>query len=310
MIANGSDAEAAGEKVAAMGRPGLWALHEAAKKHEGAARGRLFEAIGRFSSDEAEWALIVELKSADLEARAGAIRGLARMKRAKTAAQVLNAAKVENAEVRDAAATYLKAIGEPGRAHATKLLDSGADHQRGIALAYALAAQDFDLSNSMFRVAELARSNSAEVSELATRVLAKNGGAMAAGELASIVADPATKEIAWLRSAELLTGMGIDGRRELIGAIGRVREDAKRARLAAIAAKDATREEVGAMVELLDDPSPDRREAAKAILLKTGALGREVARAHLARALPELEAAIRAFLAAAPAQPKDLEASR
>jgi hypothetical protein len=307
-IAEGSDVEAAGDRLAAHGRPALWAVHDAAKKHEGAARARLFEAIGRFKSDEAEWALIVELKNGDLEARAGAIRGLGRMARAKTVTQVLGHVNVESASVRDAAAGYLLAIGEPGRGHATKLLSSSAEQQRAIGLAYALSSKDFDVSTSMFRIAELARSENADVSELAARVLAKAGGVTATGELASIVADPVTKEVAWLRSAELLTSMGTDGRRELIGAIGRVRDDAKRGRLGAIAAKGAAREEVQAMVEMLDDPSPERRSAARAILAKTGTLGREVAQAHLPRALPELEAAIRAFLASSPPDSKQLEA--
>lgn len=313
-IADGSEADAASVRIAQLGRSALWSLHDSAKKHEGEARGRLFEAIGRFNNDEAEWALIVELKSADLDGRAGAIRGLARMARAKTLSQVLGHANVEHAAVRIAAALYLASLGEAGKPHAQRLLSSTDDHERAIALEYALHAKgsDFDArdASSMFRVAELARSEHSDVAELAARVLAKAGGSMAAGELASIVADPITKEVGWLRAAELLVTMEADGRRELIGAIGRTRDDAKRTRLGAIAAKGASREEIGAMVEMLDDPSPDRRSAARAILAKTGTLGREVAKEHLASALPELEAAIKEFLASASGEVKDLEAKR
>lgn len=291
-IAEG-DADAA-KKISAHGRPGLWALHDAAKKSRGEARGHLFAAIGRFDSEEAEWAMSMELKNSDLHGRAGAIRGLAKNARATSA--VLRAANVDHPAVREAAASYLVELGEAGSMHAMRLLSEGSDAERAVALAFVLTAETGAFSSSIFRIAELARSSHPAVSELSLSALAKFGGAVATAELASIVSDVEAKEESWKRAAEHLAAMGGEGRRELIGAIGRVRDEERRTKLGELAADGATKEDVEAMVELLDDPSADRRAAAKVIIGRTGQLGKDVARARMASALPELEAAIRELL--------------
>jgi hypothetical protein len=284
----------AAKRTAALGRPGLWALHEAAKNQSGEARGHLFAAIGDFASEEAEWALTMELKGGDQHGRAGAIRGLAKRGRATNA--VLRAAQTDHPVVREAAAQYLFALGETGAIHAARMLATGSDTERALALTYVLRAEANVLSASIFRIAELARSMNAQVAELAVSALAKNGGTVALLELASIVSDSESTELAWRRAGETLAGLGAEGRRELIGAIGRMRDETRKIALSELAANGATKADVEAMVELLDDPSADRRAAAKVILARTGALGKEVARARLSSALPELEAAIRELL--------------
>jgi hypothetical protein len=232
------------------------------------------------------------------------------MKRPKMTGAVLRQAAVEHPAVREAAVDFLIALGEAGAPHVARLISSGEDSERAIALAYSLRAPGADLSSSMFRVAELARSPNGDVAELAARVLAKTGGPMAAGELASIISDPETKEVGWMRAADLLASMGAEGRRELIAAAGRARDEHRRETISAVAAKGASREDIEAMIDMLDDPSPEKRAAARSILARTGNTGRELAKERLSRSLPELEAAIKEFLKSEPVLASDMEAKR
>jgi HEAT repeat protein len=217
-IATGEDVDGAGDRMVALGKPGLWAIHAAAKKASGETRARLFESIGRFGTDEAEWALIVELKNSDVHGKAGALRGLTRMKRPRTANNVINHAATESALVRDAAADYFVAIGDAAaRPHAVKMYGSADAKVRELAVAYAIRTSESTFAaetlpkalrdpsprvrmlglelaeraggkDHIFTIAELARSEESDVSDLAARVLAGVGGAFAATELSSIVA--------------------------------------------------------------------------------------------------------------------------
>ena len=57
-VAQGDNVDQASARLVRAGQQGLWFLHDRAKKESGEARRRLFEAVGRFATGEAEWALL------------------------------------------------------------------------------------------------------------------------------------------------------------------------------------------------------------------------------------------------------------
>jgi hypothetical protein len=336
-IAQGENVDAAFARLAAQGKPGLWALHDAAKKKSGVERGRLFEAIGRFATPEAEWALIVELKGTDSEGRAGAVRGLVRIKNPKTFSSIARQAESTDEVVRGAVVDGFSALGHSADGSIAALLESKSVVAREVGLRVLVKSGDGpELQEAMiaalkdpepaiqyqglllvqmkkdqsqvYPVAELARSGRDDVACLAVQVIAELGGLTAAGELSSIVADPVTSRGAWMRAARLLRASGDDGFAMMLDAIARTKDDARRSTIAAMAVENVKPAELARAVDLLDDPGPQRAAAGKLILIASGEAGAEVARARIPTALPEMKEAIDRYLAERTSAPKDLAA--
>jgi len=80
--------------------------------------------------------------------------------------------------------------------------------------------------------------------------------------------------------------------------------EARRSSVAQIAGQNATAQDFDAVIELLDDPSIDVRDAALALLAQGGQPAREAAEARLKDPLlPELRGSIEKFLATPPSTP-------
>jgi hypothetical protein len=325
-IASGDESEAAIAHIKAAGKPGLWAMHDAAKKSSGGPRGRLFEALGRIQTPEAEWALIVELKGADPEGRAGAIRGLVANKNPSTYGSIARQADANEEGIRLAVVDALIAMGPTADKYVPGLLASKSENAREVGLRYLVERGEGTIvgesmvaalrdpapmiqyqglklverkkdRGQFFTVSELARSQHEEVAGLAVQVLQSLGGYNASSELVAVIADPISKDSAWQRAARVLRSGGADGFAAMLDAIARTKDDDRRSKLANLAVQNVTPDELARAVELLDDPAPARAAAGRAILMSSGEAGAEVAKKRLPSALPELQQEIESYLA-------------
>lgn len=321
-IARGDDVEPAIARVRSAGKPGLWALHGAAKARSGAERGRLFEAIGRFGTSEAEWALVIELKGSDAQGKAGAVRGLEHVPSASAMAAILRQASAGDELIRDAVLDVLSRR-KPTEAQLERLVGSEDEDARELGLkvvvrdgteaqaqalimpslehpsarikhqGVSLAGRAKDRSQ-IYTLAEIARGPDEHLAAHAVRVLGELGGWNVPSELSAVIADGATRDAAWREAAVVLRNLGKEGFTALLKGMSRVREETRRAELAAIAAEGIGEAQLAAAVDLLEDP--ESREAGAHILDHAGDRGAQAAKQRMESALPELHDAISAYL--------------
>lgn len=337
-IAAGESAEQAVERLKQAGKPGLWALCDAAKNAHGVERGRLFEAIGAIGTAEAEWALIIELKGSEPDGVAGAVRGLAKTQSAGSCGAITRLASAKDAQVRDAVAAALVAKKGCGPATVRRLWSSTDELEREMAIRYvveahdplgaeltapsladpsalvryqgaALAADRHDRSQ-LYTLADLARAADERLAVRAARAIAEVGGFGSPGELGAVIADHRTTEGAWREAGRALRTLGKEGFGALVRGISRAKDPTRRAALADIASQDLSEVDLLAAVELLEDA--EFGVAGALILDRAQDRGRAAAAARRATALPELDQAIEHYLSGVrtpPAAPEGLVAT-
>ena len=321
-IASGEDVEPAIARVRRAGKPGLWALHGAAKERQGTERGRLFEAIGHFGTSEAEWALVIELKGDDAAGRAGAVRGLEHVPSASALAAIVRQASANDALVRDAVLDVLSRR-VPSQTQLERLASSEDEDSKDVGLKLvvqhgsdALAAawinpalehasprikhQGVSLvgrvkdRTQIYTLAEIARGPDEHLAAHAVAILGELGGWNVPSELSAVIADASTRDAAWREAAVVLRSLGKEGFTALLRGMSRVREETRRTELAAIAAEGIGEAQLAAAVDLLEDP--ESREAGAHILDHAGDKGLQAAKQRMESALPELHDAISAYL--------------
>jgi HEAT repeat protein len=332
-IAAGESADQAVERLKQAGKPGLWALCDAAKNAHGAERGRLFEAIGAIGTAEAEWALVIELKGGEPEGVAGSVRGLARIQSGSSCGAIVRQAGAKDAQVRDAVAGALVAKKGCGPATIRRLWSSTDELEREMAVRYvvdthdpmgaelttpsladpsalvryqgaALAADRHDRTQ-LYTLADLARGSDERLAVRAARAIAEVGGFGSPGELGAVIADHRTTEGAWREAGRALRTLGKEGFGALVRGISRSKDPARRAALADMASHNLSEVDLLAAVELLEDA--EFGVAGALILDRAGERGRAAASARRATALPELDQAIEHYLSAVRALPAAAE---
>jgi hypothetical protein len=332
-IAAGEDSEAAVESLKAAGKPGLWALHGAAKDAKGVERTRLFAAIGKMGGSDAEWALVVELKSGDAAGKLGAIAGLGKLEGAGITATLLSQAGASNAEVRAAlvdvlverkiSPAQLEALQKSDREEAREtgvryLAGAGSTADMTAAIPGALADRSMLVRRAglrlvakakdptrVFTIAEMARGTDPALAIDAIHALRDLGGFSVPGELAAIASRAQGAPEVKKEAALALRAQGRAGMNALVGAIGRLSNKQQVAELSIVAAADLKPEEMDAVIDLLEDSAT--QGASAAILDQVGEAGRKRAEARLQTALPELHTAITAYLAKPPSPPPGAE---
>jgi len=318
-IGRDEDVDRAVTRLRAAGKPGVWALHGAAKEAHATERGRLFEGIGRVGGSEAEWALITELSGSDANGVVGAVRGLARLGEPRVVGNLLRHATSAQEPVRDAIVEALAQYGmspaqldallaherEEARETAVRTLARAgtaaqrsaaipaamadpAPRVRRAALALVVAAKD---QSQVFTIAELARGSDPVLAIEAVRALQALGGWNVPGMLSAVVAHPSTQPAVRVEAATVLRAMDRAGLNALVKASSEVKAPEA---LYDIAARALSGGDLDAVIELLEDPA--HRTASTAILDRVGALSAQQATARQATALPELHAAIAAYL--------------
>ncbi len=335
-IARGEDVESASARLVRAGQRGLWLAHDRAKNEQGEARTRLFETVGRFGTSEAEWALVHELKSGPTEGRLGALRGLQHVKSASARASLLRYAPSVQADLRGALAESLVESGGLSEQQVRALLDHESSAAREVALAYLARAEPSPLareaaataladaspevvvqalslaahlndSSLVYSIGDIARSGADPLADRAVESMARIDGRATVSELGSIVAFDRTPAAAWHRAAEVLANRD---RIQLVRAMARA-SDGRRHALARLGAGGVQASDLAPVIELLDDPSADVRDAAVQLLTESGAPAREAAEARLREPmLPELETTLRSFLDAPAKAPSDALSAR
>ncbi|MFO0727837.1 MAG: hypothetical protein U1E65_28925 [Myxococcota bacterium] len=335
-IADDQDTAAAIARLRQAGKPGLWALADAAKKASGKAKGRLFLAIGGFGGPEAEWALFVELKDSDPEGVAGAVRGLGQGSGPSSCSSVLSLAGSSEGIVRDAVVEALVQKKGCGAASIKRLYGSPSELGRETALRYVVAANDpvgAELQNEalgdasgrvraqaaelaavrhdksqLYTLSDIAKGPDEAAGQAAARAITAIGGFSAPNELAAVIADARTTQPAWRAAALGLRTLGNEGYRALLKGMARTKDPARREAVAEIAAHALSDADVQAAVELLEDA--ELSLAGAAILDRAGDRAVSIAEARRASALPELEAGIVDYLKHRSARPpQDLAAA-
>jgi hypothetical protein len=327
-VAQGESVDEASSRLLRAGQQGLWLLHDRAKKEQGESRARLFELVGRFATAEAEWALLQELKKGPLEGRIGALRGLGHSKstssllrqaghvqadlRAVLAESLVAAGSVSEKQLRDLAASEHEGAREVALRYLTLLDPSPLARELGAAAlrdpspgvvnqALALAARVKDASQ-IYTLADIARSAPEATAELAVSAMAAIDDRSSSNELGSVIGFAASSDRAWRRAAEALR----DRSRGLLARAVARAPDARRREIAHLASQGAEPSHYEPVIDLLDDPSLDVREAALVMLSYGGAAARSAGEARLATPLlPELAAGIQGFLAAPPSTPPE-----
>lgn len=327
-VARGEDLEDATARLLAGKKHGLWVLHDRAKNERGEARQRLFEVIGRFGSSEAEWALLQELKSGPIAGRLGAVRGLAHAKTPGAKSSLLRAAGSAQEDLRQAIAESLLLSGGLSDKQLRDLTSSASDSSREIAVRYLALTERTPLAveiaaaslrdrsarvvdsalvlaghvkdpAQIYTLAEIARTSPEHLAIRALEAMSTLESYAAASELGSVVASEGATERAWRRATELLRDRD---RTQLVRAMARASRS-RRAEVARIGAESSEPKDFEPVLDMLDDPSADVREAALELLGHSGAAGRTAAEARLKEPLlPELEETIRNFLKRPPSE--------
>lgn len=317
-IAQGHNTDAAFARIKGAGRKGLWALHDVAKRHQGKERGRAFEAIGRFANEEAEWALISELKTTDVDAKAGAIRGLGHLRKPSLYRYITAAANSPEPAMRDAAVAAMTEIGGAsiidalldgpnphGREVALRVLEArghGTQLEKGIQVAMSSSdpvllyegvslmakSEDSAYSGTLKR---LARGGDEKLALHAIDVLVEIRKLNAGYVLADIAADPDVSENVWRRAAEALAKFAEEAFLADVEALATAHPDRKPQLLEQLIGKPSD-EALGRAMELLTDRIPARAEIGELILERAGDRAHtvafkkiEIARAPVRRAL-------------------------
>jgi hypothetical protein len=324
-IAAGLDDGAALTRLRSAGNKGLWALADVAKVKTGAERGRVFEAIGAFAGPDAEWALVVELRKADPEAKAGVLRGVARLGASKLTRHVIEGLADPEPAVRAGALDAAVLLGARVRSDVLALLRAPEVMKRAAALRYVarvnhrglleeavpvglrdvapevqaeaipLAVRSRDAAHAP-ALAKLARSADAHVAVLAVDALGALRGVNGAFDLGAIASDRASIEPAWLAAAASLRGLGAAGLPAFVELLERA-EPERHARVVELFPANATDDELGVLVSMLADPRAPRASIARGLLISVGDRGSDVAFERLGTAPATERTAIVDFLA-------------
>lgn len=327
-VADGAaDSAAALEQLRRSGRHGLWALDGLRKKERGERKGRLLDAIGTFDTPEAQYVLKKEIKSADPEARAGAIRGLGHFRSTRLKRYLIRNADSSHAVVRDAVLAAMIETGPKLLDDARALLRSKNPGARSVGLAYvakydrstgaqALSAALSDRSVPVrVRAAELIgahqmmslaaglepllRDDDEQVALAAVKSVVALWTRSTARLLSTIIADPKTREPVWRRGAHALLERGDRGSFVAL-ARGMVRaEPSRRQVLSDLLLDGAGTDRIGGVVSLLS-AGAEVQPLARQLLKRVGETAEDAAIARLEGADPLTRRAIVTFLATCP----------
>jgi HEAT repeat protein len=307
------------------GKPALWALNEAAKRNAGERRGNLFEAMGRFDSQEAEAALMTEVRAtSDEHGKAGALRGLAHLRAKSAIGPMLQAASSGSAVVREAAALALAEIGSTVDPKMWAMLKGPDAKARATAVAYfnirnipkqmdevvtialddsapAVQIQGLVLAakrgrmDSLPRIADLAAGANAIVSEAAIDALVEAHSPAAIAKLAQIVGASMSMENAWKVASERLRRMDDPAFEMWIDGISDAPETRKK-QLLQMLISSVTSEELDKLVDMTARPFKKRAEIANDVLAEIGERAEDTMITRAIGTEPSLRRAAMAYL--------------
>lgn len=330
VAAGGDDAEAALRYLKAKGQRGLWAVNDVQKKKRGKERGRLLESMGWFRLAECEWTLRKGLKLKDVEAKAGAIRGMAHMRSDKLIKPILRTAGHASGVVRGAVAEALIEIGSKMDLKVWDLI-TGSDANAKITgytylalrksdrlsdRAIPLGLEDSSKNVRLAAVAlagargsdlhapaleKLARSSDEALAVAAVDALAAMWTNSTPRRLAKIVAEPGVIEPVWRKTFALLRAKGKAGFAGLTDGIAAA-PAARQKALADAYVASITDEELQRALDLLAHPRPQQRALGDTILSGVGEKAEDAAIARLAGADLLVRRAVTRYLKG---QPRD-----